>query len=293
MPVTSVDRRAGATLVELVVSLTLAAIVLGTATASVLRQHRTTRVVTGEAAASAQLRAATGALSAELGVLSGAGGDLAPGEARDTALQLRALVVTGIACDDGMAAATFAPDDEGNPEALWGNAPRVGDSLWWYAPQSTPAWRGAPIVSSDSVFVPCLSAGSAAGPARRVAISGVADTIPVGAPLRVTRPARYSFYRSGDGSWQLGIRDWIAGDHFGAPQPVAGPFLLRSGDRRSAFRYFGRDGQELPQGGTGVDAGQVARIRITVLAPDPSGAGSSQAVRAESIDVALLPERAP
>lgn len=280
--------RTGATLVELVVALTLSAIVLGTAASSVLRQHRTTRVVAADAATSAQLRAATGALAAELSVLSTSAGDIVPGEARDTALQLRALVTAGVACADAVASATFAPDDDGVPEALWDNEPRVGDSLWWYAGD---AWRSARIVSSDSVLAGCLLAGVPARPARRIVVSGPADTIPLGAPLRVTRPARYSFYRSGDGSWQLGLREWIAGDRFGAPQPVAGPFLVRSGDRRSGFRYFGPNGEELDGGGAGVEAGQVARIRVTVLTADPSSAGAPNVVRADSADVALLPAR--
>ena len=290
---TRADRRPGASLVELIVALALSAVVLGTAASSVLRQHRTTRVVTGEAASTAQLRAATGALSAELAVLGGGGGDIVPGEARDTAIQLRALVSSGVACDAAVASVTFAPDDDGLPEALWGNVPHVGDTLWWYATSPMSAWRGARIVASDSVTAPCLLAGSTGLPARRVTVSGVGDTIGVGAPLRVTRPARYSFYKSGDGSWQLGLREWLADDHFGAPQPVAGPFVLRSGDRRSGFRYFGQNGMELAATTAAVEAGQVARIRITVLAADPPAAGTSSLVRADSIDVALLPPKAP
>ena len=287
------DRRIGATLVELIVALTLSAIVLGAATSSVLRQHRTARLVVGEAATTAQLRAATGALSAELSVLSRATGDIVPGEARDTALQLRALVAAGISCNDAVGSATFAPDEEGLPEALWGTIPRVGDSLWWHAGDTTAQWHSARILSSDSVTAACLLTGAPPRPARRVVVSVAGDTIPFGAPLRVTRPTRYSFYRSGDGSWQLGLRDWIGGDHFGAPQPVAGPFLVRSGDRRSGFRYFSPNGDELSGGSAGVDALQVARVRVTVLTADPSAAGLPNTVRAESVDVALLPARNP
>ncbi len=286
------DRRIGATLVELMVALTLTAIVLGTATSSVLRQHRTARVVVGEAATTAQLRAATGALSAELSVLSRGTGDIVPGEARDTALQIRALVAAGISCNDAVGSATFAPDDDGLPEALWGTIPRVGDSLWWYAGDTTAQWHGARILSSDSVSAACLLTGTPPRPARRVVVSAAGDTIPFGVPLRVTRPTRYSFYRSGDGSWQLGLRDWI-GDHFGAPQPVAGPFLVRSGDRRSGFRYFTPNGDELSAGSAGVDAQQVARVRVTVLTADPSAPGLPNTVRADSVDVALLPARSP
>jgi hypothetical protein len=47
----------------------------------------------------------------------------------------------------------------------------------------------------------------------------------VGRPLRITRPIRYSLYRSSDDSWYLGARDWNSTtSKFNAIQPVAGPF---------------------------------------------------------------------
>jgi hypothetical protein len=51
-----------------------------------------------------------------------------------------------------------------------------------------------------------------------------------GTVLRVTRPIRYSLYRSSDGSWQLGVRDWnTTAQRFNSVQPVAGPLLPPSG----------------------------------------------------------------
>ena len=282
----------GASLVELLVALTLAAIVLGTATSTVLRQWRTTSELGGAAVREAQLRAATGALAAELSALAAASGDLVAGEARDTALQLRTLVAADMACDQAVGSALFAGGQDGAGGASSGADPRVGDTLWWYG-ESEPRWRGRRITASDSVSLGCPLTGAPPRLSRRVAVSP-ADTIRAGAPLRVTRPARYSFYRSGDGSWQLGLREWVeASRRFAPPQPVAGPFLLRAGGDRSGFRYFDADGGELPVGAAGVDVARVARLRVTVLALARRAEVGRDTIRRDSVDVALQSERGP
>ena len=279
--------RAGVTLVELLVALTLAAVVLGSATSVLLRQQRTAAALGSSVATDAQLRIATGALAAELAVLSASVGDLVAGEASDTSLQLRSLVARGVACDDG-AGVTIVADDVDEPNrALDGVLPRVGDSLWWYPGDSTGRWRSARISSSDSVTAPCPLTSAPLRPARRLGI-GEADSVPSGAPLRITRPVRYAFYRSGDGSWQLGVREWIdATARFAAPQPVAGPFVMRADASRTGFRYFDSAGDELPIGPAGVDVTRVARIRLTVLVAAGVRAMANDTIARDSVDIAL------
>jgi len=284
--------RAGATLAELLVALTLAAVVLATATSTVLRQQRTAWELGNAAGRESQLRAATGALRAELSGLAVASGDLVAGEARDTVLQLRSFVAAGVACAAAIGSATFArgPDDPDDMPA--GGLPRVGDTLWWYG-ESEPRWRGRPITASDSATVACAAISAAPRSLRRVVFGG-GDSIGTGAPLRVTRPARYSLYRSGDGSWQLGLSEWIGSDNrFASPQPIAGPFLARAGGERSGFRYFDADGAELPGGVAGVDVDRVARLRVTMLARAQWAQSGRDSVQRDSVDVALQRERAP
>lgn len=280
-------RRAGATLVELLVALTLAAIVLGSATTVLLRQQRTTAALGSTVATDAQLRGATGALRAELAVLSASAGDLGAGEARDTALQLRSLVARGVACDDGLGVTILADDADEPPGALDSAVPRVGDSLWWYRGDSTRQWRASRVASSDSVSAPCPLTSAPLRPARRLGIGG-ADTILSGTPLRITRPVRYAFYRSGDGSWQLGMREWIdATSRFAAPQPIAGPFVMRAGESRTGFRYYDTADFELPLGPAGVEVGRVARLRIVVLVAAGVGTRSSGSIVRDSVDIAV------
>ena len=282
--------RGGATLAELLVALALAAIVLGAGTASLLRQQRTATHLAGTAFSGAQRRAAIGALSAELSPLGQGVGDLAPGEARDTSLELRAFVATGVACNDAAGVATFAESDDSTGVPL-GALPQVGDSLWWYA--DSAGWRGQRIVATDSVTSRCALTGASSTATRRVAIAGV-DSIRLGAPLRVTRPVRYDLYKAGDGSWQLGLRDWQeAIGRFAPPQPIAGPFVLRDGTTRSGMRYFDSGGIELPVGPAGADVDAIARIRVTVLGIDRSGGGARDSVRRDSVDIAMWRSRGP
>jgi prepilin-type N-terminal cleavage/methylation domain-containing protein len=283
--------RRGVTLAELLVALTLSGLVLGTATTSLLRQQRTAVAVGGTTAVAAQLRAATGALAGELAPLERGSGDLVPDEASDTTLGLRTLVTSGASCDDAVGSATFAPE-AGEPYQAGGLAPRMGDSLWWYAGAAS-GWHGRIIVASDSVNVPCMLAGGAVQPSRRVQLMGT-DSIPFGAFLRVTRRSRYAFYRSGDGSWQLGLQEWVPETaRLAPPQPVAGPFVMRRGLERSGFRYFDQGGAELLPGQLPAEIARVARIRVTVLMRGgPAGAGAWGLVR-DSVDVALQASGAP
>jgi hypothetical protein len=281
----------GTTLAELLVALTLATIVLGAATSTLLRQQRTAATLSRVAGGDAQSRAALGALGIELAALAAGSGDLEPAQASDTAVQLRSVITSGLACGDALSVATFAGEADANGTALLGPAPRAGDSLWWFG--GTPAaWRVRRIIASDSVSMSCPLTSAPAGPVRRVVVAEP-DSITYGAPLRIVRPVRYAFYRSGDGSWQLGVRDWVEStERFASPQPIAGPFVMRAGSARTGFRYYDSDGAELGTGGAAIPSVRVARVRITVLAADRA-VGPDAAAGRDSLDVALLPAAAP
>ena len=276
------NRRA-ATLIELLVSLTLAAVVLGAATASVLHQQRTHARVASVAASDVQLRTSTNILAGQLGLIDASAGDLSVGEAFDTAVQLRATSAVAVACDSGGGRVTLLPDPPGAvPLGGMVAQPRVGDSLWFLG---ATTWKGARIASITLAGTVCPAPFAASAPSLHVTLSGLADTIPAGAPVRITRPMRYAFYRSGDGSWQLGFREWSeTTGSFSAPQPVAGPFLRNSDGRRSRFRYFASTGEEL--GGAGFEP-SVSRIRLVVHALAVAREGGQDSVRSDSVDVAL------
>ncbi|MDB4888884.1 MAG: hypothetical protein JWL61_739 [Gemmatimonadetes bacterium] len=272
------------TLVELIIAVVLAAIVLGAATASSLRQQHSHASILSTTDTDAQIRAATLVMAGQLELLDPLAGDLVQGEADDSAIQVRAPVAQSLACRREVGAATLLPEVP-STIALGGvvSVPRSGDTLWWLADST---WRAAKVTSVNSVTVAC---GLVLGSGRTVQlILGAADTIEAASPMKVTRQTRYSIYRASDGTYQLGVREWNDSTHrFSAPQPVAGPLLPRSGSRRSGFRYFDAAGVELTSIAGPIDVAAIARIRISAQSVVAVRGSVQDSVRVDSVDVAL------
>ncbi|MDB4879548.1 MAG: hypothetical protein JWL60_994 [Gemmatimonadetes bacterium] len=270
--------RRGATLAELLVALTLGAIILGVATGSLLRQQRTTLAMTTAARSGTALRLATALFAAQ--AANHGPDDLAGAALEDTAFQLRSAVAVGSACESS-ASPSFAV---GGPDLSAGglaSPPRQGDSLWWYRPE-VDGWAGR-LVTAAHVEAGACGAPSPASPLGtsttvHLRLAGT-DTIPALTPVRLTRQERLVLYRASDGGWHLGLREWnVATQSLGSPQPVAGPFVRG----QSRFRYFDAGGAEL-QPPLGASDPPVARVGLTAVSP---GTARARAMR-DSVDVAL------
>lgn len=280
--------RRGVTLVELLVAMTLAAVLLGAASSSLAQQRRSSELHTARVRAESQVRAGIGELQVALEGLSPAAGDLAAGEARDTAIQLRTVIASAIACDSAVGQATIASDDTSEDRASGvAAALRIGDTLWWHMPGS-PGWVARRVADVASVAGICPAARPEAQALLRLTFA-TPDSVPEGAPLRVTRLGRYSIYHAGDGSWQLGISEWSDVLHaFAPPQPVAGPFARTGPDgSRTGFRYFDAAGGELHEAGAAIDVMRVARLRVTFVAPERGTGPPAGTFRRDSVDIAL------
>jgi len=273
-------RRAGVTLVELLVALSLGGLVLAVAAGSLLRQQRAARWIDGLTGAELQLRPVLRLVTDELEPLDPGAGDLAAGQVSDSTLELRAVVAASLSCDSS-AAVTLVPETQASPP-LGGaaRAPVVGDSVWLY--RDSLGWQGHAVVSVSRTTTSCGVPTTATGPAFALTLN-VPAGVPAATPVRVTRWERWVVYRAADGRWHLGVRDWSAStSRFLAAQPVAGPFVRRTLDgRRTGFRYFDASESELVPDGTNERA--IARVRITTLSPVPSGDG----VRRDSADAVL------
>ena len=254
----------GATLMELLVALTLLAIV-GSATAAAGRMQTGVRTrVAGRLSAATQHREAIAPLLADLAVVSPAAGDIPPGGARDSTLDLRATIARGHVCS---AAA-------GDGEALWITLRSTassrtiveGDSVWLYA--GAGEWRVAAVLSVEWGAPPddgCTEDPDAT--VLRIGIDPVVrEVIPRGAPVSFTRLSRYSFYRASDGATYLGLREWShAANGLATVQPIAGPFIRGA----TRFVYFDTAGSELPAGS--VPSTGIAWIEIRLSSRPPTG----------------------
>jgi prepilin-type N-terminal cleavage/methylation domain-containing protein len=281
-------RRAGLSLVELLVALSLGGIVLAAAASSMLRQHRGVRWIEGLTGAELQLRPVLRLLTDELSLLDAAAGDLAAGQASDSSLQLRSVIAASLACDSA-GVLTLLPETASSPPlAGIARAPEAGDSVWLYF--GAVGWRPRAIVSAARVTTACALPASAAGATYRLVLDRPPDA-PAGTPVRITRWERWVVYRAGDGRWYVGIREFSpATGRFLAAQPVAGPFLRATRDgARTGFRYFDAAGWDVvPDGSNERD---VARVRVTTVSAVP--AAITDSVRRDSADAVLARRGVP
>jgi len=281
--------RPGTSLAELLVALALGGIVLTIAAGSMLRQQRGARWIEGLSGAELQLRPVMRFLTDELSDLDASAGDVAPGQASDSSLQLRTVVATSLTCDS-TAAVTLLPEGAAVP-ALGSSArpPADGDSVWLYL-GAVYGWSVRRVAGVSRVTTACAVPTSARGPAFRLLLDAPAD-VPAGTPVRVTRWERWAVYRAGDGRWYAGIRDFSpTTSRFLAAQPVAGPFLRTTrGGLRTGFRYFDAAGTALVPDGT--NERSIARVRITALSVVRTAATDS--VRQDSADAVLSRPGAP
>jgi prepilin-type N-terminal cleavage/methylation domain-containing protein len=276
--------RRGTSLVELLVALALAGVLLAAATGSMLRQQRAARWVGVLGAAESQASHAVRLLPDEIALLDAAAGDVVPAQASDSAVELRTVVASSIACDSATSVVTLAPD-AGTAPPLGGVARAIaaGDTLW-YRPDST-SWRARTVVAASRVTGGCVRPVAQNAVTTRLTLDGPMN-VGGGTPLRVTRHERWVVYRASDGRWYLGVRDWNAASaRFNASQPVAGPFVraLRTGER-TGFRFYDSLGNTLLPDGT--NERSIARVRVTALSA-VGLSGVADTVRRDSADAVL------
>jgi prepilin-type N-terminal cleavage/methylation domain-containing protein len=259
--------RRGFSILELLASLVVCAIVLAVLARAALNEQQLVGLLSDRVSGRSEMQVATSAVAVDLRMLRDAS-DVRAGEARDSALEFRETIATAIICAGGSGLATLAPEASTRLLASYLRQPEVGDTAWVL--DSAAAWHPAPITA---VAKPTTGQCGAGGPQlssvdqrepRVVLRFASGAPIAVGAPMRITRPFRYSFYKSSDRAWYLGAKDWNASTgKFNTIQPVGGPFLLPS-STGTAFAFFDSAGTRIA---TPVTAPQrIAAVRIAVLA---------------------------
>ncbi len=294
--------RRGVTLLELMVAIVIGGLALGLVSAVSVRQQRVFSDLADAAAMGGQLRDAAAILPIDLRAASAVAGDVRSGEARDTSIELRSTIASGVGCDTSSGHVLLAPPTGG--AGTFGSvavAIQAGDTAWVFTPMDTgDVWRPYRVASATgaaagqcSPLGPHLS-DSAVATAGRIALS--LDSPPalaalIGTPVRVTRPFRYSLYRASDGAWYLGARDWnTASSRFNTIQPVSGPFLSAASGGL-AFTYIDSAGRAIPT--PVADTRAVALVGIAVraqtrLAPRALAAATSTGGHRDSAVISVM-----
>ena len=268
-------RRAGVTLVELVVALTLFGVV-ATIMLSVLRGQQRFHVGSLEIIDTKRnVHQATELLYGELRSTSAA--DIY--SLSDSSISFRTTIGNSHLCAIDSARSFITLPSTRPPRAAPLSAfltlPRPGDSLLVYDPGDTPAadddrWhphvissqRGA--VCSRRPFGLASDATEAAGIGMTIA-PPLAPSVVVGSPVRFFRPASYALYRSTGSTWMLGYSSCAAGACT-ARQPLSGPYLpfASGGGGGVGFQFFDNAGAPT------ADRSRLARIDVVVRARSPS-----------------------
>jgi prepilin-type N-terminal cleavage/methylation domain-containing protein len=232
--------RRGASLIELLVALALFGVVGAATLRSLDRQSRFHRGVLAILESRAQHAAAHEAVAVELRSAAASSGDI--DRLSDSAIVFRLPVASGVACAVGGGAIDLAPDTAavGQSFARARTAPQAGDTAWvfdegptdvladdsWLAVALTSVSRSSGRCIGSPLVDPVLDAAAATW--RLYHAGALPATIVAGAPVRLTRPARFALYRSGAESW-LGYAEWqpVSGAWV-TIQPVSGPYLAYS-----------------------------------------------------------------
>lgn len=263
------SRRAGFTLVELMVAIVLVGIVLGSLINVIVRQQRFYRGATEVIDTRSQTRQAINLLPGDLRMLSSGLGDII--EMRDSVIDMYATVGTGVACRVGLQSVSLPPMNAARGQfTSWTSPPRIGDQIHIFVNDSG-TFRTHRVISVDSNTVHCpggtdpvIDGAADAGKQRYwIQFAPAPDAfIVVGAPVRITRRVRYSLYQSPtDRQWYLGYREQTADAAvLTAIQPVSGPYRAYAPDNTSGLAFFYFDGAGAPT----TNRLQVARVDVAV-----------------------------
>lgn len=272
--------RRGFTLVELLIALSLLAIVGATIARLVTGQQRFYASVDARLAMHSRVRDGADILAIALRHAAVQGSPITL--ATDTAIELSTIIGVGTVCGGSGARVALAPETLANalPLTALAVSPDSLDELFVFDQHAPAQWRHARIVDVTATPAstwcgasPLLSATDvASGRVTELTVSPPV-TLASGAPARLLRHVRFDVYRAGDGLLYLGYRRCPLGCT--AVQPVSGPYGSAAG--AIMLRYFDVTGSSLL---TPVSVAALARItRVDVI------------VRASSARVLDLPGR--
>lgn len=265
---TTIARRArhGFTLTELIISMTLLALMGSVIVSVVISQQRFYRGTNELTETRAQLRQVASMLPADLRGISAAGSDVY--SMTDSSIEFRSTFGSSVVCKIITGSPTYVVlpprnSAKGTRWTSWSQTPVVGDSLAIYD-ESTGAgaaddrWRMHSITAwatyTGDVTNGCQSSTrftqasdlTTANPSYRLTVSPVlAATIKQGSAIRFYKKVRYSLYLAADGKWYLGYRDCVTyrTPNCSAVQPIGGPYqsYASAGSGRSGVEFSYRD----------------------------------------------------
>jgi prepilin-type N-terminal cleavage/methylation domain-containing protein len=281
----AVGARRGLSLIELLITMTVLAIVGASLTSILTRQQRFYRDAAEKVEVRRELRGGAALVPADLRALSTIGGDLIA--ASGTTLEIRASIGSAVVCAKPSNTTLHLVPLNTTTHTLtsWYTAPQAGDAIFIFndssatgaeddkwSPHTLAATPALPGDATRCAGSPYVAAVDAALPKVELSVTpNLSPFVGVGSVIRFTRQMRYSFYQpAGASDWYVGYESWN-GAAYDAIQPVIGPLRATTG---LAFSFA-------DSAGTAVDPSTAAaRARITRIGLRMQASGRSDALRA-------------
>lgn len=288
-------RRRGHSVLELMVAVSIGAVVIGLGAMMGFRHQRFHRDIVIAVERSEQLDQLVALMPISLRSIVAGEGDIAAGAARDTSLEFRATTASAVICDSDSGTIVLAPTGASPTLAAILSRPEPGDTAWFLDTSTAiERWTPRAIVSvSDAAVICTIGSARPHGDALRpTMILRVASPPPPAARVvRVTRPWRYSLYRASDGGWYLGAKEWnTARARFNSIQPVAGPVVsAAAGGLR--FSYLDSAGAPLAAGTDQTTSIAAIEIAFRVDSVIPGNHSHAATIRSQARAVVALRSR--
>jgi hypothetical protein len=236
----SIAARRGASIIELMITLTIFGLVMAGVMSAITEQTRFQAGAARVVGSQRSLRQIGDLLPSELRALGTGAGDIYAMNA--SSIDLRVTTGSSVVCTIAVGAmsVTIPPVQlaTGSLLTTWRDVPVAGDSLFIFDEGAATArqddqWRAYRLTAAPSAGNCPTASGytksageAAAGMTLTLATALSATTLP-GAPIRFFRPARYAITSGPDGRWYLGYTECVAG--CGSLDIVAGPVRPPSG----------------------------------------------------------------
>ena len=238
-------RRAGLTLIELMISLVLLGLMGGLIIGFLLKQERFYTGANEIVLTRTQVRQAAVMMPSDLRAISAKGGDIYA--MSDTAIEFRSTFGSSYICSTTRASSQIAIPPltlaKGSALTVWSQQPTVGDSLMLYVDSSSTSAKDDTVslhkitatgIAFSNASPGCTSASlmmkstdvSASNPSYNFTLSPTQSaTVSAGAAVRFFKKVHYSLYNAADGYWYLGYYDCRTGrvPVCNTIQPLAGP----------------------------------------------------------------------
>jgi prepilin-type N-terminal cleavage/methylation domain-containing protein len=286
-------RRSGFTLVELLVTLIIMGVVLGSVMTLLVRQQRFYRSTNDMMDARTQVRQAIDMLPADLRGLSSSdtrnGTDMYA--ASDKAIDFRTITGSSVLCRILNTTTVILPPlnlASGTALSTWTGSLQVGDSLLVYDDSTSASGNNDDhwaVYGVTAVATVDATNANACGTASRYVSAAdvtagrvsymltlspaMTATISIGAPVRIFHRRRYELYQASGSSnnWYLGTYECRTA--CGTLTPVSGPFAAYSASAGSSglsFTYLDSLGNAIPGTPSAAQRATIARITIAARA---------------------------